>query len=90
MYYTQPPRMIETKVIYFLFNLIGIPTIILGTLANLDNWKSVVLFLLAAILTALKIIVYVIEKRQSIRDKELEYKRRWLEFQREQMKGKDR
>lgn len=83
MYYTQPPKMLETKIVYWLFNILGIPALLLGTLANIDNWKSVVLFFLAAILTALKIIVYVIEKRQSIRDKDLEYKRRFWEFARD-------
>lgn len=88
MYYSQPSKMLETKaVIYGLFYLLGIPATILGILANIGTWKADILFFLSAILLALKIVVYIIERNQVRQDKEMDLEKKRHELKKWKNRG---
>lgn len=81
MYYTQPSKMPEAKVIYMLYLWLGLPATFLGVWANWGNWKADILFFLSAILLVLRIVVYIIEKNQLRQERELD-----LELKRHKLK----
>lgn len=53
-------------------NIIGVPLYIGGILSNLDNVKSSILFLIALIFGMAKTYFYIVQKRQAVRDKEID------------------
>jgi hypothetical protein len=55
---------------------IGIPSYLLGIVANLDNWKSNVLFIVAFIFSCLKVYFYFRKQKQTVRMREMELEER--------------
>ncbi len=69
--------MLETKtIVTWVFAIFGIPATILGIFANYGTWKSDVLFWLSAILLAIKIAVFAVDKYQRYQDKKLDIERK--------------
>lgn len=64
--------MAETKFALIIFNLLGVPVFILGFLANLDNIKSAILFLLGLVYMLIQIYFNVVWARQKTRMRELD------------------
>lgn len=71
-------KRMEAKIIIGILYFIGVPTYVLGILANIgwlsiDNWKATILFILAAMFAVAKIFFYCLRQWQQylMRKKEL-------------------
>lgn len=64
------PKMATAKLLWVIADWIGVPTLLLGILANLDNIKSLILFFLGAIYAGVRIYYTIIEKEQKKRHQE--------------------
>lgn len=76
--YKRTAKRMEAKIIISVLYFIGVPTYVLGILANIgwlqiDNWKATVLFVLAAMFAVAKIFFYCLRQWQQylMRKKEL-------------------
>lgn len=56
---------------YVIMDLFGLPFWLLGILKNLDNIKSSILFLVGLIYAMSRLYFYVVQRRQAVREKEL-------------------
>lgn len=65
-------KMASVKLGWLLFEIIGWPVWLLGVVNNLDNWKSVFLTILAAIFLLVRLYYYHVQKRQAVREKEID------------------
>lgn len=65
-------KMASVKLGWLLFELIGWPVWILGVWNNIDNGKSIVLFILAAMFLMVRLYYYHRQKDQAVREKELD------------------
>ncbi len=63
-------RMANAKMWWFIADLLGIPTALLGIWLNLDNVKSVIIALLAIGYLMLRLYYFWIQKQQAVREKE--------------------
>lgn len=64
--------MAHAKLMWIIVDIFGVPISIAGILANLDNVKSLIIFLLAVGYYSTRWYYYVKQKEQSIREKEYE------------------
>lgn len=64
--------MAQVKWALIICDMLGISATLMGILANWENVKSAILFFLALIFLMVRIYFYVLQKRQSVREKELE------------------
>lgn len=64
--------MAQIKWAVWLADLLGISTTLLGFISNIDNVKSAILFILALTYMMFRIYFYVIQRQQSIREKEID------------------
>lgn len=71
-YNSKQPKMANAKLLWLICDWLGLPTCVLGFIANLDNVKSVIIAILGMIYLGIRIYYTVIEKRQ--REREMEYK----------------
>lgn len=65
-------RMVLNKLAWLIFDVFGIPTVLLGILNNLDNVKSVILIILGSIYLMIRTYFYFIQKNQAVRKEEIE------------------
>lgn len=65
-------RMANAKVFWFLVDLLGIPSTILGIWLNLDNIKSAIIAILAIIYLMVRLYFYFIKSRLDVKEKELD------------------
>jgi hypothetical protein len=63
-------KMAQVKFLWLLLDFVGVPVTILGIIANVDNVKALILFILSAIYVAMRIYFGSIKSKQEIRDKE--------------------
>ncbi len=65
------------KIIYFIVTVFGIPSILIGILADfgvfaMNNWKANLIFVLGSLFTGLRMYWYHRDKKQNARLKDLE------------------
>lgn len=65
-------KMASVKLGWLLFEIIGWPVWFLGVINNIDNGKSIVLFILAAMFLLVRLYYYHVQKSQAVREKELD------------------
>lgn len=65
-------KMAQIKWTLILCDMLGIPATLLGIVANLDNVRSVILFILALTYVMFRLYYYAVQKKQAVREKELE------------------
>lgn len=70
---------IKTAVTSLLYAL-GIPITFLGVIENYGTWKGNVLFILAGILLALRIVYLAIEKNQQVKKRKMDLERQRFEL----------
>lgn len=64
--------MAQIKAFWLFVDLLGWPSVMLGIVANIDNGKSIVLSIMAAMYLMLRMYFFYIQKQQTVREKELE------------------
>ena len=69
---SQKKTMAHTKMLWFICDIIGIPFSIYGFIINIDNIKSSVIALLVICYLLVRLYFYVVQKKQAVREKELE------------------
>lgn len=72
IYISEKKTMAQAKLVWLLIDFLGIPISLLGFILNLDNVKSAVIALVALIYLMCRIYFYVVQKKQAVREKELE------------------
>lgn len=65
-------KMAQIKIAWLIVELLGWPLTVLGIVVNFDNLKSVILFIIALSFLMVRMYYYVVQKKQSVRDKELD------------------
>lgn len=71
---SEKKTMAQAKILWLLADIIGIPMTILGFILNLDNVKSALIAMLAIIFLMIRLYYYVVQKKQAVREKEIELK----------------
>lgn len=71
-YYKRVIEMAQVKWALIICDMLGISATLMGIFANLENVKSTVLFFLALIFLMLRLYFFVVQRRQAIREKDLE------------------
>lgn len=64
--------MASIKWAWILADILGIPIWIMGIVANFDNVKSTVLFIVGLIYLGVRVYFYFVQKSQAVREKEIE------------------
>lgn len=70
--YKRVNQMATAKLAWVLFDLLGLPVWLMGILSNLDNIKSLILFMLGVVYGGLRVYYYLKQKDQALREKELD------------------
>lgn len=65
-------QMAQIKWAVWLADLLGISTTLLGFISNIDNVKSAILFILALTYMMFRIYFYVVQRKQAVREKDLD------------------
>lgn len=65
-------EMASIKWAWILADILGIPIWIMGIVANFDNVKSTVLFIVGLIYLGVRVYFYFVQKSQAVREKEIE------------------
>jgi hypothetical protein len=69
---SEKKTMAHAKMIWLWCDIIGIPGSVYAFILNLDNVKSSIIALLMIVYLMLRIYYYAVQKRQSVREKELD------------------
>ena len=69
---SEKKTMAHAKMLWQICDIIGIPVAIYGFIINIDNIKSSVIALLVICYLLVRLYFYVIQKKQAVREKELE------------------
>jgi hypothetical protein len=72
--YSEKKTMAHAKILWLVADIIGIPMTILGFILNIDNVKSAFIAMIVIIYLMIRLYYYVIQKKQAVRQKELELK----------------
>lgn len=64
--------MAQIKWALIVADILGIPIYVVGFIANLDNIRSAILFLVALTWAMFRLYYFVVQRKQAVRDKELD------------------
>jgi hypothetical protein len=88
--YSEKKTMAQAKMLWLICDIIGIPVSIYGFIINIDNIKSSVIALLVIIYLMVRLYFYVIQKKQAVKQKDIELKSQLIDlWRKEQQKLKD-
>lgn len=80
IYLSEKKTMAQVKLVWILIDFLGIPLTLLGFIFNLDNVKSAIIAVLAIIYLMFRMYYYVIQKKQSIREKDIELQSKTIDL----------
>ena len=63
-------KMAQVKFLWLLLDCLGVPITVLGIIANIDNFKAIVLFILAAAYVSARLYFFIAKNKQAVREKE--------------------
>lgn len=72
IYLGQKKTMAHAKMMWLVADFIGFPLAIWGFILNLDNIKSALIALLVLAYGCVRLYFYIVQKRQSVREKEID------------------
>jgi hypothetical protein len=80
--YKNPPKLMESKFLLWLFTVLPPTGYSLVMLLNVDNVKGYILFIVAVLYGIARLVFYVIKQNQERRMRELDIreKKRWLDI----------
>jgi hypothetical protein len=65
-------KMAQIKWTLIICDILGIPATFLGIVSNIDNIRSIILFILALTYIMFRLYYYAIQKQQAVREKEID------------------
>ncbi len=72
VYVHQRNKMAESKIVFFILNMLLPPMYIYAFIVNIDNVKSTILFILAVIFSSVRFYFWVLKEQQMKRKREME------------------